>query len=77
MIKNTSYIGIHHWNGRIVYTIATLLVADNYLVNTSTLVAYQGKPAKNLLHKEYHESMFDHVLTVYNINQDKNNRLNP
>ena len=53
----------------------TLWVEENYLVNTLTMVVYQGKPARKFLQQEYHRSMFDHVLTVYNMIPDNENRL--
>ena len=53
----------------------TLWVEENYLVNTLTMVVYQGKPARKFLQQEYHGSMFDHVLTVYNMIPDNENRL--
>ena len=51
----------------------TLWVADNYLVNTSTMVAYQGKPVLYFLQQEYHESTFDTTLTFSKLTSDNKN----
>ena len=48
---------------------------DNYLFNTSTLVAYQGKPMSLPPARKPHGMLFDHVLTVYKSTSYNENRL--
>ena len=50
---------------------------EYYLVNTSTLVTYQGKPVSFHPARSPHGMTSDHVLNVYNSTSDNNNRLNP
>ena len=49
---------------------ATLWVAENYLVNTLTLVAYEVKLVWKFLQQKYHKSMFDTVLIFSKITSD-------
>ena len=48
---------------------------EYYLINTSTLVAYQGKPVSLPPEKSPHGTTFDHIVTVYNITSDNKNRV--
>ena len=50
---------------------------EYYLVNTSTLFAYQGKPVSIPPSISPHGMTFDNVLNVYNSTSDNKNRLNP
>ena len=59
------------------YVCRTLGIRDHYLVNTSALVAYQGKPVSLPPERKPHGMMFDHVLTIYKSTSDNGNRLNP
>ena len=50
---------------------------EHYLVNTSTLVSYQGKLVSFTLSRISQGTTFDHVSSVYSSTSDNESRLKP